>query len=103
MKPKIEWIKNDKKEFNTFEDGSVFLVALQVTNTATKKKAWEFDVIEFDCDGDGASLRYRGGGDHYDSWEWNDFEYFQLLEGTMPSYSTEYDFTEQATPAEGVK
>lgn len=83
--PQINWVKNDPKLYNTFTDGSVFLVALRVMNGFLGKEYWQFDVVEFDCDGDGASLYYRGKSECYDSWVWDDFEYFMLLEGRMPT------------------
>ena len=82
--PKVEWIKNDPEKHKFFEDGSVFLVALQVKNGKTKKVRWEFDVVEIDCDGEGMSLWYRGKSELYDSWSWEDFSHFCLLEGVMP-------------------
>jgi hypothetical protein len=85
--PKINWIKNDPKKYNCFTDGSVFLVALQVTNNKTKQTKWEFDVIEADCDSESCTWRYRERGECYSSWQWGDFEYFALLEGDMPNYS----------------
>lgn len=85
MTPEIDWIKNDPKKFNTFLDGSVFLVAIQVSTKGGPYR-WDFDIVQLDCDGEGASLRYRGSGEPYDAWSWGDFEYFKLLEGEMPTY-----------------
>lgn len=83
--PFIPWVKNDPKKFKFFTDGGVFLVALQVKNNKTGVSRWEFDVVEFDCDVEGASLYYRGKPEAYDSWAWEDFEFFALLEGDMPT------------------
>jgi hypothetical protein len=83
--PAINWIKNDPKKYCNFIDGSVFLVALRVRNNKTNTERWEFDVVEFDCDGESACLYYRGKTEIYGSWTWNDFEYFMLLEGSMPT------------------
>jgi len=86
MRPKIKWIKNDPKKYSYFQEGSVFLVALQTGKTGGLY-GWDFDVVEFDSDEDGASLWYRGKEAIYDSWVWSDFEYFMLLEGEMPTSS----------------
>lgn len=83
--PVINWIKNDPIEHSCFTDGSVFLVAIEVMNKESKTTLWEFDVIEIYCDDDGATLYYRGQSEIYDSWEWNDFSYFHLLDGEMPT------------------
>lgn len=80
-KPKIKWIKNSIKE-PWFEDGSKFLIALQVS----KKQAvseWEFAIVETRCDGEGMEL-FTVNGDYYSDWTWPDVEYFKLLEGQMP-------------------
>lgn len=82
-KPKINWIKLDSRKHSYFNDGSKFLVALQVYNGKTKKTEWEFDIVTTECDGEGMSLKYEGG-DYYDRWTWFDFEYFFLLDGEMP-------------------
>lgn len=81
--PPINWVKNEPGKYKTFWDGSRFLFALQVKNNALGTTRWEFDVLEFDCDGEGASLRYPDG-EYYDSWTWDAFEYFALLDGQMP-------------------
>jgi len=81
--PNIKWIKNEG--FTSFTDGSVFIVALRVEDDKTKTLNWDFDVVEFDCDGEGASLYYRGKFESYTDWDWDDFEYFALLSGDMPS------------------
>lgn len=88
--PKIDWIQLDPKRHCWFEDGSRFLVALQVENVRTGKKVWEFDVVVTECDGDGMHLRYEGG-EYYDKWNWFDFEFFYLLDGKMPSAGPEDD------------
>lgn len=82
--PKIEWVKNDPKLHQWFSDGSVFLVALQTGKNGGPYK-WDFDVVEVNCDGDGMFLQYPHGGEAYSDWEWTDFEYFQLMEGEMPT------------------
>lgn len=85
-KPEINWIKNERGKYKSFTDGSEFLIALKVRNNRTKTERWEFDCVKFDCDGDGASLKYRSEEcEYYSSWEWDDFEYFCLLDGEMPS------------------
>lgn len=81
--PQIKWVKRDSKQHAWFEDGMRCLVALQVRDNKSGKTNWEFDVVVMDCDGEGASLRYEGG-EYYDKWNWEDFEYFSLLEGPMP-------------------
>lgn len=40
---KIDWIENDPKKYNCFEDGFRFLGALQVHNSNTNETDWEFD------------------------------------------------------------
>ena len=87
--PEIKWIKNDPKKFNCLEDGSRFLVALQVHSKLTKTTKWEFEVLTVRSDGDWLCLE-TGGGETYDSWNWEDFEYFQLLDGSMPTFAEEY-------------
>lgn len=82
--PAITWIKNDPEKFNVFEDGSRFLVAIWVTNNKTKKSRWDLDVVRWNCDGESAHLEYDNG-DSYDSWNWEDVEYFALIEGAMPT------------------
>jgi hypothetical protein len=49
---------------------------------------WEFDVVETDCDGERMTLRYRDG-ESYDAWVFDDFEFFALLEGEMPTAEIE--------------
>lgn len=80
--PTIKWIKNDG--FTSFADGSVFIVALRVEDDKTKALNWDFDVVELDCGGDEALLYYRGKSELYTAWEWDDFEYFALIDGDMP-------------------
>ena len=84
--PETNWIENDPKKYNSFSDGSAFLIAVNVTNTKSGQTNWEFDCVEFDCDGDGANLVYRGSREPFDSWSWDDIEFFHLLEGDMPTY-----------------
>jgi len=86
--PKINWIENDPSKYNQFFDGSVFLVAVLVRNNKTGGTKWEFDCVEVKVDCDGSSLYYKNG-DIYDSWSWDDFEYFSLLEGDMPYFQYE--------------
>ena len=80
--PSIKWVKNDPEVHQLFEDGTVFIVALQVRHKKGPPQ-WDFDVVETDCVGEGMTLKYRGG-EPYDSWDWTDFEYFALLDGEMP-------------------
>lgn len=86
--PQIDWIKNDPAKYTWFEDGSRFLVALVVRNEKTKTELWDFDVVVTDCTGDGMSLK-TVEGESYSSWDWSDFEYFHLIEGTMPKADNE--------------
>ena len=84
--PQISWVKNDPKKHTVFEDGSTFLVALRVNKGF--KLHWEFDVVKWDCDGEGGHMVHRGANgiyEAYDVWEWEDFEYFYLIEGSMPT------------------
>jgi hypothetical protein len=89
-KPSINWVKLNPKLHNFFEDGSKFLVAVQVHNGRTGETKWEFDVVIMVCDGDGAFLTYEGG-EMYDRWSWQDIEYFHLIEGEMPSAAVDDD------------
>jgi len=64
-------------------------VALKVHNNVTNKSKWDFDIISVEADGDDnddgfINLLCAYTGDVYDSWEWEDFEYFILIEGRMP-------------------
>lgn len=81
--PKIDWIKNDSKKHRHFNDGDIFLIALRVRIKEIER--WEFDVVEMDCDGDGASMWYRGKSEPYDAWSWDDVEYFKVIEGCEPT------------------
>lgn len=69
------WIKN---EADSFQDGSVYIVALQVTNNETGKTKWEIDKIRVTCDEDHFSMAYADCADStpYDAWTWEDFEYY---------------------------
>lgn len=82
--PKISWIKNDPEKHKFFEDGFRFLGALQVKNSVKKTVRWEFDVLTVRCDGDWMILE-TGGGEIYDSWGFEDFEYFHILDGREPT------------------
>ena len=82
--PRTDWIKNDPKKHQWFEDGSEFLFALQVTNNRTGVTKWEFACIRVNCDDEWLALEYQGG-EPYDAWEWKDFEWFILLDGVMPT------------------
>ena len=82
LTPTMNWVKNDPKKHQWFEDGSEFLVALRVTSKGRAR--WEFDVVRVNCDGEGMSLEYREG-ESYSSWSWSNFEWFMLLDGTMPT------------------
>jgi hypothetical protein len=86
--PNINWIKNDPDKHKFFTDGSVFLVALQVRNIKNKTTQWEFDVVRTDCDGEGMHLTQKCGCS-YDDWSWDDFEYFKLLDGNLPTFDIE--------------
>lgn len=90
MEPQIKWIKNDPEKHKFFVDGSTFLVALQVS-TKSAPPEWDFDVVTTDCDGESMHLRVRDNGDAYYSWTWDDFEYFHLLGGDMPTPEPEDD------------
>ena len=82
MSPDIKWVKNNPEKHKYFTDGSEFLVALQVSSNGGPY-TWDFDVVQVNCDGEGMDLTYRGG-EPYDAWLWDDFEYFALLDGEMP-------------------
>lgn len=83
-KPSITWAENTEEFHNAlFSDGSIFLVALQVGKLGGPYK-WDFDVVKANCDGEGMVLEDREGNP-YDAWQWDDFEYFALLEGEMPT------------------
>ena len=75
--PKINWIKNNPDEHQIFIDGSVFLVAVELSNGS-----WDFAVIEARAD---ESLSfYVKDGEYYCAWDWSDVCYFHLMEGEMP-------------------
>lgn len=82
--PKIDWIKNDPEKHRYFNDGDVFLIAIpQASSNGVER--WDFDVVEMDCDGEGASMWFRNKSEVYDSWSWDDVEYFKVLEGNEPT------------------
>lgn len=83
--PLLNWIKNDKFKFKYFYDESVFLCAIQVHSINTGITRWEFAVIEWTSDDELASMRYHGTNEYFDQWEWEDFSYFVLISGDMPS------------------
>ena len=95
--PKINWIKNDKEIHQLFEDGSAFLVALQVTDNKTKITKWMFDCIRVACDGDWFVMEYLGG-ETYDAREWSDFEYFHVLDGHAPEPKHPYSSVTRYCP-----
>lgn len=81
--PSIQWIKNDPKKHTWFTDGSVFLVALR-TGKSGGPYTWDFDKVRINAD-ENMSLTISECGCSYDAWSWEDFEYFALLEGSMPT------------------
>lgn len=81
--PSIDWVRNDPEQHQLFSDGSIFLVALQ-TGKSGGPYTWDFDVVKANCDEDGMTLVDREGNS-YDAWSWDDFEFFKLLEGDMPT------------------
>jgi hypothetical protein len=81
--PKIDWVKNDPTKHRVFADGSRFLVALRCGSEEAGYQ-WEFATVSVQCDEDEFTL-LEPGGDTYDAWNWEDFEYFALLDGEMPS------------------
>ncbi len=82
--PKINWIKMDQEKHRYWTDGSRFLFALQVKNSVKKTVRWDFETLEISCDYDGVSLK-TCEGEFYSSWNVEDFEYFYLIEGEMPT------------------
>lgn len=67
-----------------FCDGDVYLLALKVTNTEMKETIWEAYKLRIFVD-DYMQLYYADDheicGDHvlFDSWAWEDFEYYIKL------------------------
>lgn len=86
--PEIKWVKNDPKKHIYFQDGSVFLIALQTIDKETKESAWEFDVVQIHADDESFYLRTREG-EPYDCWSWGDVEYFHLIDGVLPTEDIE--------------
>ena len=84
IEPQIDWIKNDPKE-DIFEDGSKFLIALQVQNHSPgyATLAWEFAILVVTADEDDVHFSYEDG-DSYSAWDWEDVEYYAVLSGTKP-------------------
>lgn len=79
MQKPPEWIKNDHHD-RTFEDGEVLLVAVYVYSNYAGKSEWEIDRIRVRCDDDGASFLHDNDfDDPYDSWAWEDIEYYIQL------------------------
>ena len=77
--PKIKWIKNDKDWL--FTDGTIVLVALQVT-CKERAPVWELAVVQVQCDENMFNLLSEDG-DCYDAWDWDDFEYFYVINGEI--------------------
>ena len=74
------WIRNSSDEHQYFSDGSIFIIAVKLS---TGK--YDIDIVYVECDEDYFGMFYRDTGDFYDAWEWDDVEYFILLEGEMPT------------------
>ena len=84
--PVLNWIKNDPKKHKYFLDGSEFLVATKVINNVSKKTRWEISAIEAHADWeDEVYFSYVNGGEVWDSWDWDDVEWFVVLEGECPT------------------
>lgn len=65
---------NQKREFH---DGEILLIAVKVKNTRLKSTYWEIDRVRVRFDGDGAYLYHDNEfGVPYDSWNWEDVDYF---------------------------
>ena len=84
MTHKINWIKNDPEKHQWFEDGSVFLVAYVIHIAKTGKTRQDYDVVVVSCDGGDFQLNLRNG-EPYDDWTWEDFDYFALIDGNIPT------------------
>lgn len=86
VSPPLAWVKVDHSKEWTFTDGSELLLAVE-TN-----KGWDLDCVRVDCDEEcGASFYYRGGGDAYDAWTWDDVAYFITLDGDAPTATAQHD------------
>jgi hypothetical protein len=86
--PEINWIKVDLSKHIYFEDGSRFLIAVFVENSRTRTKKWEFDIVSASCNDERLSLVYENG-EPYDTWTWDDIDYFAVLEGKEPTSDIE--------------
>lgn len=83
--PAIKWVKNTPKYHSAmFQDQSVFLVALKTGKTGGPY-TWSFDTVKTNCDGEGMTLETPECGCAYSAWSWDDFEYFALIDGEMPT------------------
>lgn len=87
MLPGINWVKNDPDKYKWFQDGSEFLVALRVGNNKKKTERWEYAVITVNCDEGRFDL--SSNNELYDMWSWEDFEYFHLMDGVLPTAGPE--------------
>jgi hypothetical protein len=82
----IAWKKNN---FDNpyFEDGTVFIGAVLVTDRETGLKHWEIDPVYVYADDD--HVRYMkwdtedGYGDPYTAWDFTDFDYYIVIQGSI--------------------
>lgn len=83
----IAWIENKLKDDAWFEDGTVFVGALEVTNNETKKTFWEVYTLSVRAD-ENVRLYYAyPDGDEicFDCWEFEDFSHYFVLSGSITS------------------
>lgn len=81
--PIINWIKMDPSKHNQFSEGDVYLIALR-TGKNGGPYTWEIDRVKIFADDGKSSLVYECGCS-YDSWSWDDVEYFSVVEGSEPT------------------
>ena len=83
--PEIKWIKFDCNKHKYFQDGDRYLLAFFITNNESGKEYWEFESIRIKTyDEERISLLYDSTGDSYSAFNFEDCEYFHIIEGSEP-------------------
>lgn len=84
--PPIQWIGRDDKLHAYHQDGSRYLIAVEM-QWPKGLPQWEFAVVQVNADGN-MTLQFDCGCS-YDTWQWDDVEWFALLDGVMPTAGPE--------------
>lgn len=84
--PEIKWIKFDENKHKYFQDGDRYLLAFLITDNESGSEHWEFESVRVKTyDEEGISLVYDSTGDFYSAFNFNDCEYFHIIEGSEPT------------------